>query len=123
MTRDWRWATARGRGDGRVAFALCRPLWRRRPDLLWAFVFVALLGTAWVHGFKPLLDVPRPPAVLGDAVHVIGPAYKAGSFPSGHATTAFAIRGLLPLRPRAPWRGLLLLCLAPLVALLRRVRL
>jgi hypothetical protein len=46
---------------------------------------------------KPLMDVARPPAVLGDQVHVIGRLYKAHSFPSGHATTAFALAGLLTL--------------------------
>ena len=96
------WANITVLGDTVVAFALCLPLWRRRPDLLWAFVFVALLGTLWVHGLKPLFDIARPPAVLPD-VHVIGPAYKAHTFPSGHATTAFAIGGLyalgLHLRP------------------------
>lgn len=90
------WANITVLGDTVVAFALCLPLWRRRPDLLWAFVFVALLGTLWVHGLKPLFDIPRPPAVLPD-VHVIGPAYKAHTFPSGHATTAFAIGGLYAL--------------------------
>ena len=90
------WANVTVLGDTVVAFALVLPLWRRRPDLLWAFVFVALLGTLWVHGLKPFFDIPRPPAVLTD-VHIIGPAYKAHTFPSGHATTAFAIGGLYAL--------------------------
>ena len=96
-TSDWLWANITVLGDTVVAFALCLPLWRRRPELVWAFVFVALLGTLWVHGLKQLVDVDRPPAVLGDAVHVIGPAYRAHTFPSGHATTVFAIGGLLAL--------------------------
>jgi membrane-associated phospholipid phosphatase len=83
-------------GDTVVAFTLCLPLWRRRPDLLWAFLFLAILGTLWVHGLKHIVDVARPPAVLPD-VHIIGPAYKANTFPSGHATTAFAIGGLFAL--------------------------
>ena len=95
-TSDSLWANITVLGDTVVAFALLLPLWRRRPDLLWAFVFLALLGTLWVHGFKNLVDVARPPAVMSDA-HIIGPAYKAGSFPSGHATTAFAVAGLLAL--------------------------
>lgn len=104
-TSDWLWANITLVGDATVGFALCLPLWRRRPDLLWAAAFVALLGTAWVHGLKPFFDIARPPAVLGDAVHVIGRAYKAHSFPSGHATTAFAIGGLLFLGIRStPWR-------------------
>ena len=96
-TSDWLWANITVLGDTLVAFALCLPLWRRRPEALWAFLFVALLGTAWVDGLKPLVDLDRPPAVLGDAVHVIGPAYKHHSFPSGHATAAFAIAGLYAL--------------------------
>ena len=96
-TSDFAWATVTVLGDGTVAFALCLALWRRRPDLLWALAFLAVLGTLWVHGMKPLVDVARPPAVLGDQVHVIGRVYKAHSFPSGHATTAFALAGLLAL--------------------------
>jgi membrane-associated phospholipid phosphatase len=100
-TSDIFWANVTLIGDATVGFALCLVLWRRRPELLWAAAFVALLGAAWVHGFKPLFDVPRPPAVLGDAAHVIGRAYKAHSFPSGHATTVFAIGGLLFLGTRS----------------------
>jgi membrane-associated phospholipid phosphatase len=96
-TSDWLWANITVLGDTVVAFALCLPLWRRRPQALWAFVFVALLGTAWVDGLKPLIDEPRPPAVLGASVHIIGPAYKANTFPSGHATAVFAIGGLYAL--------------------------
>ncbi len=96
-TSDALWANLTVLGDGMVAFALCLPLWRRRPDLLWALAFLALLGTLWVHGMKPLIDVARPPAVLGDQVHVIGRVYQAHAFPSGHATTAFALAGLLTL--------------------------
>jgi len=96
-TSDALWANITVLGDGMVAFALCLPLWRRRPDLLWALAFLAIFGTLWVHGMKPLVELARPPAVLGDQVHVIGRAYKAQSFPSGHATTAFALAGLLAL--------------------------
>lgn len=120
-TSDWLWANITVLGDTLVAFALCLPLWRRRPDLLWAFAIVALLGTAWVHGLKPFVDVARPPAVLGDAVHVIGPAYKAQAFPSGHATTAFAIGGLLALGLHSrPWAAVILVS-ATLAALSRAV--
>ena len=108
-TSDLLWANVTLIGDATVAFAICLALWRRRPDLLWALLFVALLGSAWVRGLKLLFDVPRPPAVLGDAVHVIGRAYHTHSFPSGHATTAFAIGGLLFLGLRsAAWRTLVL---------------
>jgi membrane-associated phospholipid phosphatase len=110
-TSDWLWANITVLGDTVVAFALCLPLWRRRPDLLWAFLFLALLGTLWVHGLKHFLEVARPPGVLPD-VHIIGPGYKAGSFPSGHATTAFAVAGLMALGLRT---GYVILVTAALV--------
>lgn len=95
-TSDGLWANITVLGDTVVAFALCLPLWRRRPDLLWAFLFMALLGTLWVHGLKAFFDVLRPPAVLPE-VHIIGPPHKFDAFPSGHATTAFAMAGLMAM--------------------------
>jgi membrane-associated phospholipid phosphatase len=91
------WASITVLGDTAVALALCLPLWRRRPDLIWALAVGGLLAAAWVHGLKPLLEVPRPPVVLGDAVYVIGPVYTVHSFPSGHATTSTFVAGLMAL--------------------------
>jgi membrane-associated phospholipid phosphatase len=119
-TSDWLWANVTVLGDTVVAFALCLPLWRRRPQALWAFVFVALLGAAWVHGLKPFLDVARPPAVL-PGVHVIGPLFTTHSFPSGHATTAFAIGGLIALGSGSRALAAMALAVAALVALSRVV--
>jgi membrane-associated phospholipid phosphatase len=121
QTSDELWANITILGDTTVALALCLPLWRRRPDLLWALVIGAAFSTAWVHILKPLLEVPRPPAVLGDAVHVIGPAYRAGSFPSGHATTSFALAGLIVMA--FGWRAASVgaLCIASVAALSRSV--
>jgi membrane-associated phospholipid phosphatase len=96
-TSDRLWANVTILGDTLVGFTLCLPLWRRRPELVWAFVVVALLGTAWARGLKPLIDEARPPAVLDGLVHVIGPVRRSDGFPSGHATTAFAIAGLYAL--------------------------
>jgi membrane-associated phospholipid phosphatase len=120
-TSHWLWANITVLGDTVVAFALCLPLWRRRPEALWAFLFVALLGTAWVDGLKPLVDADRPPGVLGDAVHVIGPAYKHHTFPSGHATAAFAIAGLYALGTGSRAVAAIALTLALLAALSRAV--
>jgi membrane-associated phospholipid phosphatase len=117
-TSDALWANITVLGDTVVAFALLLPLWRRRPDLLWAFLFLALLGTLWVHGLKNLVDIPRPPAVLPE-LHVIGPAHKAGSFPSGHATTAFAVAGLLALGTQLR-TGYVILVTAALIAAISR---
>ncbi|MEO5367601.1 MAG: phosphatase PAP2 family protein [Magnetococcus sp. WYHC-3] len=74
-----------------------------------------------VQLIKYLSPMPRPLAVFPDMVHVIGPALKAGSFPSGHAASAVAVA--LTLHLLLPWdrvftRGLLMV-LAALVALSR----
>jgi membrane-associated phospholipid phosphatase len=119
-TSDGLWANITVLGDTVVAFALCLPLWRRRPDLLWAFLFLALFGTLWVHGLKHFFDVARPPGVLAD-VHIIGPGYKAGSFPSGHATTVFAIAGLLAIGARLRTTYVILVTAALIAALSRSV--
>jgi membrane-associated phospholipid phosphatase len=102
-TSDTLWANITILGDAVVAAALCLPLWRRRPDLLWALVMSALVATAWVHLLKPVVNAPRPLAILGEAVHVIGGSYRWRSFPSGHATTLFLVAGLviLGIRSRA----------------------
>ncbi len=113
-TSDGLWANITVLGDTAVALALCLPLWRRRPDLLWALVLGGLLATAWVHGLKPWLDIARPPAVLGDAVHIIGPIHLNRAFPSGHATTAAFVAGLiaLGLASRVAFGAALLVALA-----------
>jgi membrane-associated phospholipid phosphatase len=120
-TGDLLWANLTLIGDATVGFALCLVLWRRRPDLLWAAAWVALLGTLWVHGLKPFFDVPRPPAALGHAVHVIGRAYREHSFPSGHATTAFAVGGLLFLGIRSSGWRIAILAIAIAASLSRAV--
>src|SRR5262245_27932055 len=95
QTSDAFWASLTMLGDGTVAFALCLLLARRRPELLWAVVPGALLSTAWSRACKLLLEIPRPPAVLAaDTIHIVGPAHHYHSFPSGHATTAFALAAL-----------------------------
>jgi membrane-associated phospholipid phosphatase len=104
LTSDAVWANLTVLGDTVVALALGLLLWRRRPDLIWALALGALFATVWVHVLKPLVQVPRPPAVLGAEVHVIGPAYRKHAFPSGHSTTSFAVAGLLALG-LAPARG------------------
>jgi membrane-associated phospholipid phosphatase len=120
-TGDTFWAGATVFGDTLVVLALLLPLWHRRPDVVAAALLAALLAAAWTHGLKPLGGSPRPPAVLAqDVLHVIGPAYRMGSFPSGHTTAIFTLVGVLALTVgnRLRWP---LLAFAVLVALSRSV--
>lgn len=109
-------------GDTAVAIALFLPLAIRRPDALWALAISAVVGTLFVHGLKPVLSLPRPPAVLAaDAITVIGPAYRGNSFPSGHTTTIFLAAGLVWLHYRSlPLRSLAV-AVAVIVGLSRAV--
>ncbi|CAJ0803933.1 MAG: lipoprotein signal peptidase [Ralstonia sp.] len=56
-----------------------------------AFVLALLAAST----LKWWLDFPRPPAVLGHLVHVIGVAELHYSLPSGHATYAALVAGAL----------------------------
>ncbi|HTS52781.1 MAG TPA: phosphatase PAP2 family protein [Burkholderiales bacterium] len=119
-TSDALWANITILGDTTVALALGLALARRRAELLWAVVPVALLATAWSRACKYLVDIPRPPTVLSaDAVHVIGPAYHFHSFPSGHATTAFALAALCVLGFRLRAWSLVPVAIAALVGISR----
>ena len=121
-TSDVFWANLTILGDGTVALSLCLVLARRRADLLWAVVPASLLATAWTRAGKYLVDMPRPPTVLAaDAIHVVGPAYHFHSFPSGHATTAFALAALCVLGFRLRAWSLLPIAVAAAVAVSRCV--
>lgn len=121
-TGDAVWANLNILGDTTVALALCLVLARRRPDLLWAVVPAGLVATAWARAFKPLVNVMRPPAVLApDAIHLIGPAYHYHSFPSGHATTAFALAALCVVGFRLRTGSVVPIAIAVLVCASRSV--
>lgn len=118
---DTTWAGLTMLGDGAVALALLLPWIRRAPRYFWAALLAALFATLWVQGFKQVIDVPRPLAVLPpDAFFHTGPAYRAVSFPSGHAAAIFAVTGIgvMGLTEKTLPR-LLLLGLAVLVSLSR----
>lgn len=104
-------------GDTAVALFVLLILARRLPALLWAGMIAALLGSVTVNVLKNLIGALRPPAVLdATALAVIGRVYHNGSFPSGHAVTAFALAcTLLPLCRHA-WSRALLLCAAIAIA-------
>jgi membrane-associated phospholipid phosphatase len=125
------WSTATGPapwpyvtvlGDTAVAIVLFLPFAWRRPDLLWALVVAAVLSTLFVHGLKPWIEAPRPPAVLAaESLTVIGPAWRAQSFPSGHTTTAFTAAALVWMHVRHPAVRSAVLALALAAGLSRAV--
>ncbi len=92
---DVLWSDLTVLGDTLVALALLLLILRKRPDLALAVLLASLPATLLSHGLKAGLDMARPYAVLGDQVHVIGRLLTAGSFPSGHTTTAFVLAAVL----------------------------
>jgi membrane-associated phospholipid phosphatase len=108
-------------GDGAVALALVAPAIRRAPRCFWAALVAAVFATLWVQLLKQTVSVPRPLAVLAaEEFFQSGPAYRAVSFPSGHATAIFAVAGIwiMALPGRSLLRATLLL-LAVLVSVSR----
>jgi membrane-associated phospholipid phosphatase len=82
-------------GDGAVALALVLPCIKRSPHCFWAALVAAVIATLWVQGMKQVVNVPRPLAVFAAGQFFqAGPAYRAVSFPSGHAAAIFAITGI-----------------------------
>ena len=110
-TGDAAWAHATVLGDTLVALTLLFIFAGRKPEVVWAGALAALLAILWTHGLKTLFEMPRPPAVLPpDLFHLIGPALKTKSFPSGHATMIFTLAAVLCLQiTHSGWRTLLLL--------------
>jgi membrane-associated phospholipid phosphatase len=92
------WANLTILGDGLIATIILILLIRRRPDIVWIALIAYIVSTICLRLGKWWLDVPRPPAVLTpEAFNLIGPCYKYNSFPSGHATTIFALAGVLTI--------------------------
>lgn len=89
----WEWLTALG--DTMTALCVVLMLARRRPDIVLAAMIAALVATLATHLVKDVLALPRPLAILGDAVNVIGENLRRGSFPSGHTATAFTLAAVL----------------------------
>lgn len=103
-TGDLLWANWTLFGDALALAALILPFVGRRPALVWSLVVTALIAGIVVSLLKQSLAMPRPPAVLAvDVIHLIGPAYKTHSFPSGHTAAAFAYAGVLSLHFRRAW--------------------
>lgn len=115
------WSGMTSLADTYLALGLLVPVLLWRPRLAALLLVAALIATALTHTIKPILDVPRPPAVLPlDSFHLIGHRLDHGSFPSGHAVTAFTLAALLivGLRLSIGWTVLMLL-VASLMAVSR----
>lgn len=121
-TGDAVWAHITVLGDTVVALTLLLAFAGRKPTVLWAGVFAALLATVWAQGLKHIFDALRPPAVLSaEMLHIIGPALQNNSFPSGHTTTIFVLAAVLCMQFRSlGWRGFFIL-LAALTGISRAV--
>jgi 4-amino-4-deoxy-L-arabinose transferase-like glycosyltransferase len=116
---DRLWALFTTMGDSLTAFCLLLAVARRRPDIAAAGLIAAVFATLFTQAPKHLLDVARPAAVLGDAVHVIGPLLKHNAFPSGHTASAFVMLALAAAFLRHRSWFLILLPLAALVGISR----
>lgn len=81
----WWWMKSAGKRD--------RALLIRRQLARFGVAFTLALSAAAF--MKLLLDFPRPQAVFGAAVHVIGDADLHYSLPSGHSTYAALVAGTL----------------------------
>jgi membrane-associated phospholipid phosphatase len=117
---DRAWAVLTRLGDERMLFVLSLLFVRHRPEIFWAMLVAALIGTIYSHGLKLYLDVLRPPAVLSsDEFRLIGPALKRNSFPSGHTLSAFLFAGVLFAFSTSVAQRLALLSAATMVGLSR----
>ena len=114
----WEWLTVLG--DARLAIALSLFFSLRHPRLFWTLILAALVATAFTHGLKPWVSAGRPPAVLAlDSFHLIGPALRKSSFPSGHTVTAAVLLGVCLCFIEGIAARLLLMALALTVGLSR----
>ena len=116
---DMFWSHVTILGDSVIAIMIILPFLHRRPDIVWQFVLSVFFAGLSVYLLKDP-DVLRPPAVLETgSFHIIGPALRHVSFPSGHTTTAFLLAGLFCMRQTSPRIKTLVLLLAVMAGLSR----
>ncbi|HKJ22889.1 MAG TPA: phosphatase PAP2 family protein [Gammaproteobacteria bacterium] len=121
-TGDTLWADLTIFGNGIVIVGLTLPLIGKRPEMILPVLIATLITALTVNGLKAYFHAPRPPAVLAaDLFHVIGPAYRGGSFPSGHTATAFVFAGVVSLTFARLWVTLAVVALATAVGVSRMV--
>lgn len=81
---------------------------RREQDGIKFLLITLILCTLLIHGLKHLVASPRPLAVLGNDIHVIGDQLLRRAFPSGHTATIFAAATFVYLYAQGLWRYWLL---------------
>lgn len=107
-------------GDGVFLLALVLLFSCRNIRFHWTVLFTTLLGAIVVNLLKDYFAMPRPPAVLDpEAFNLLGRAYKARSFPSGHSLTAFLLASVCFCYVQNAYAKATFILLAVLVALSR----
>ena len=82
-------------GDGVFLLALVLLFSCRNVRFLWTVLFTTIVAAIVVNLLKDYFAIPRPPAVLDpESFNLLGRAYKARSFPSGHSMTAFLLASI-----------------------------
>ncbi len=76
-------------GDGLVLGIIVGAFIIRNPRVVALGIPLLLLSSLVVNGTKAIFPSLRPAEVL-DAIHVVGPLLRSGSFPSGHAAAGMA---------------------------------
>lgn len=116
---DTFWSHVTILGDSVIAIMFILPFLHRRPDLVWQFVLTAIFAGVAIYLMKDP-SILRPPAVLDPgSFHLIGPALRHVSFPSGHTTTAFLLAGLFCMQQASSRVKVTVLSLAVLAGLSR----
>ena len=83
-------------GDTLVALTIVLLFAYRFPQLVFALLVAAVIGSFLTHGLKGYFDAVRPGGVYPmNDFYWLGSLYKRCSFPSGHTLTAFTLAGLL----------------------------
>lgn len=116
----WFWSNMTFVADTLFAVAVIGTVASRAPHMFNTALVLLITGTAFVHGLKFLLEIPRPPAVLDlELFNIIGPVVKNHAFPSGHSFTALATAGLVMMYTRSMTCAVAVLMIALVAAISR----
>ncbi len=86
---DQMWLILTAMGDGLVLGIIVGAFIVKNPRVVAMGIPLLLLTSLTVNIIKAIFPSLRPAEML-DAVHVVGPLLRSGSFPSGHAAAAMA---------------------------------